>query len=238
MFYEGISQVEISRELGRSYSNPVNPSSAHRWIIKYTKQAIESLADLRMRASKTWVVDETVVKIAGQDVWLWDVIDYDSLFLLASHLSRTCTVPDVETVIERAFEKSDIVPKSILFNGLVADPARIARIFDTDCQHIQSQGLTTKINSSFIEWFRASLQQRTSLMHNLKSQEMTALVLSGFLIHYNFFRPSKTLKDKTPAVMAGLNTQFKSWLDIVTDNGKVANGNHVEPFSLGFRRSA
>ena len=237
MFYEGLSLVEISRELGRSYSNPVNPSSVHRWVIKYTKQAMESLAGLQVQASNTWVVDETVEKVGGQDVWFWDVIDYNSLFLLASRLSRIRTVPDVETVLERAFEKSGTAPKSILFNGLVADSASIAQVFGTDCQHIQSQGLTSKGNSSLIGQLRGSLKQRTRVMQSLKSLEKAALALSGFLIHYNFFRPNKTLKDKTPAAVVGLNTQFKSWLDIVIDSGGAAGRNYVEPFTLGFRRS-
>lgn len=221
MFYEGLSLAEISQELGRAYNNPVNTSSVQRWVIKYTRQAIESLETIQVQASKTWLVDETVVKICGQDVWLWDVIDYDNRFLLASHLSGIRAASSVEKVIRRAFEKSDIAPRSILLNSRVVAPTRIARNFGTECLSLQSPALTANINSSRIKRIQVSLRPRITMIHKLKSLEMAELALNGFLIHYNFFRSSKTAKDKTPAVMAGVSSDYKSWLDVLAASGKV-----------------
>lgn len=39
-------------------------------------------------------------------------------------------------------------------------------------------------------------------------------------MHYNFFRPHESLKDKTPAEKAGLNFPYKDWEDVVRGSGK------------------
>jgi hypothetical protein len=38
--------------------------------------------------------------------------------------------------------------------------------------------------------------------------------LDGWLIHYNFFRPHMSLKDRTPSQVAGIKFPFRNWKDI------------------------
>ena len=67
MFYEGFSLAEICLKLGHAFNNPVNPSSVHRWVIKYTNQALASFSTLQIQASDIWLIDETLLKISGQE---------------------------------------------------------------------------------------------------------------------------------------------------------------------------
>ena len=41
------------------------------------------------------------------------------------------------------------------------------------------------------------------------------LLLDGWLLHYNFFRPHEYLGGKTPAEKAGIKFTFDNWLDVV-----------------------
>ena len=41
------------------------------------------------------------------------------------------------------------------------------------------------------------------------------IILDGFLVHYNFFKPHLSLKGKTPAEQAGLKLPFKTWTEFV-----------------------
>ena len=223
MFYEGFSLAEICLKLGHVFNNPVNPSSVHRWVIKYTNQALASFSTLQIQASHTWLMDETPVKISGQSVWVWDVVDFETHFLLASHLAKSRSIAAVNTVIEKACVRAQSAPQSMVFNHSVAKSEDISLGIATDFRPIQSLGLNANAALSLTGHLHTTLHQRTRVMQSLRSMRMAALVLGGFSIHYNFFRPSKALKNRTPAAMAGLSTQCKDWLYLVTNSGRVVN---------------
>lgn len=60
-----------------------------------------------------------------------------------------------------------------------------------------------------------TLKDRTKVLRGFKTIETAELILDGFLIHYNFFRPHMTLHNKTPAEVAGIRTPYKTWTDLV-----------------------
>ena len=232
MFYEGFSLAEICLKLGHTFNNPVNPSSVHRWVIKYTNQALGSFSTLQIHASHTWLMDETSVKISGQNVWVWDVVDFETHFLLASHLAKSRSIAAVNTVIEKACGRSQSAPQSMLFNHSVARSEDISLGIATDFRRIQPQGLNANATLGFTGQLHTAFHQRNRVMQNLRSLRMATLVLNGFSIHYNFFRPSKALKNRTPAAMAGVSTQCKDWLHLVTNSDRVVNERNVGPFPL------
>ena len=41
------------------------------------------------------------------------------------------------------------------------------------------------------------------------------IVMDGWLAHYNFFRPHGALGGKTPAQVAGAESPYKSWKDVI-----------------------
>ena len=52
-------------------------------------------------------------------------------------------------------------------------------------------------------------------MRGLKTKETAQLILDGWLIHYNYFRPHEGLDGKTPAEKSNVQLPFKNWLDVV-----------------------
>lgn len=164
--------------------------------------------------SDNWVVDETVVKVVG-NMWFWDIIDEGTRFLLASHLSRTRTMADVMTVMSRAHKRAGKAPKFIISDSLGVYPDGIERIFGADAKHIQAKGITHEINTNLIERFHGTLKDRTKVLRGFKTFDTADLLLEGFLVHYNFFRPHMTLQGKTPAKVARINLSFKTWTDFI-----------------------
>ena len=51
-------------------------------------------------------------------------------------------------------------------------------------------------------------------MRGLHTLESARLFMDGWLVHYNFFRPHMSLKDRTPASVAGIKFPFRNWKDI------------------------
>jgi len=222
MFYDGLSFADIARHLEETYGNPVNRSTVYRWVIKYTTDALNLLEPLKPKVSDTWVVDETVIKVGGSNWWFWDIIDEDTRFLLASHLSRSRGMLDVATVMRRAWKRADKAPRFIISDALGVYPDGIERIFGAYSRHIQAKGITHEINTNIIERFHGTLKERTKVLRGFKTIDTAELILDGFLIHYNFFRPHMTLNNKTPAEVAGIKAPVRNWTELVRKVGKAS----------------
>ncbi len=221
MFYDGLSLADISRHLDETYHNPVNRSSVYRWVVKYTLNALNLLEPLKPQVSDTWVVDETVIKVGGANWWFWDMIDESTRFLLASHLSKTRGILDVAAVMRNAWQRVDKAPKVIISDSLGVYPDGIERVFGAYSKHIQTKGFTEEINTNLIERFHSTLKERTKVLRGFKTWDTAELILSGFLINYNFFRPHMALKDKTPAEVAGIKSLVKNWTELVRKTGLI-----------------
>jgi len=219
MFYNGLSFSDLARSLAETYQNPVSRSTVYRWITKYTQEAIRQLEPLKPTLSNTWVVDETVVEVLGENWWFWDVLDEGTRFLLASHLSKSRTIRDVETVMNRAHKRAGKAPHFILSDKLAAYIDGIEKVFGSESHHIQSQGMTTETNINIIERFHSTVKERTKILRGFKTMVSAELLMDGFLIHYNFFRPHMALKDKTPAEVAKIKSPYQSWTDLVRKTG-------------------
>ena len=72
-----------------------------------------------------------------------------------------------------------------------------------------------------IERFHSTLKERTKVMRGLYTVASARLFLDGWLVHYNFFRPHMSLRDRTPAMVAGILFPFRNWKDITEQPYKV-----------------
>ena len=211
MFYEGLSLTKISNQLKSLFNDDVDPSTIYLWIIEYSQKARHFLDGLQIDVGNVWVVDETVITVGGQNVWFWDVIDEETRFLLASHLSIARTINDVAIVMENALQRVKVYPNVIISDKWPAYPKGIERIFGSHARHIKSQGFTAEINTNLIERFHGTLKERLKVLRGFKDIDTAELILDGFIIHYNFFRPHITLKNTTPVQEAGIDLPFDNW---------------------------
>ncbi|MFC1935502.1 IS6 family transposase [Chloroflexota bacterium] len=232
MFYDGLSLADISRQLEQTHGNPVNPSSIYRWIQRYTKEAVERFGNYQAQAGRIWAADETVLGVrmaqtnerSPNTLWYWDVIDEDSRFLLASHMSNTRTIRDAEALFAQVRDRATTAPQFIVTDKLAAYIDGIERVFGAETRHIQSQGMRTDTHNNIIERFHGTIKERTKVMRDLKSPESAKLIMGGWAIHYNFFRPHMSLKGKTPAEAAGIVTECTSWVDVVQQSIHIQRG--------------
>lgn len=52
-------------------------------------------------------------------------------------------------------------------------------------------------------------------MRGLKDVKSARLFTEGWLLHYNYFRPHESLKDRTPAEVAGVRFPYRNWHNFV-----------------------
>ncbi len=215
MFYQDMSLNAIRRNIDQTYNNYPSDSTVYGWVVRFTKLAIDLAKDYKPTVGSTWVADETVLGIEGENVWFWDLIDSRTRFLLASHISTTRTTRDARTLVERAANRAGKVPSVVITDKLAVYLDGIELAFGAETKHIAAKRLTDRPGTQLIERFHGTLKARTKVMRDLKTRQSAKLFTDGWLVFYNFFRPHEALGGKTPAQAAGIKFPFRNWLDIV-----------------------
>lgn len=211
LYFSGLSLDKISEQLHSIYDDTIDPSTIYHWITEYSRTAHDTLSQHKLKLGKIWVVDETAIEVGGKNIWFWDIIDENTRFLIASHMSYGRTVEDAVTIMKGAYGRSNVIPTFILSDKLPAYPKGIKEIFGKHADHIQSKGFTAEINTNLIERFHGTLKERTKVLRGFKTIETARIILDGFLVNYNFFRPHMDLEDTTPAKEAGVNLKYGNW---------------------------
>ena len=213
MYYEGMSIKAIRRNLKQEHGNMPSTATIYEWIQKYTQYATDSIKGYKPRnIGDVWIADETVIEIDGQNVWLWDIIDYDTRFLLATRISRSRTTQDAQMLYDRAVKTAGKEPDKVITDKLAS---YLDVRWGKDTEHIRSRPFAVENNTQLIERFHETLKQRTKVMRGLKNMETAQDFINGWLVHYNYLRPHTALDDKTPAEVAGIDFPYKNWADII-----------------------
>jgi transposase-like protein len=114
-----------------------------------------------------------------------------------------------------ALDAADHTPKVIITDKLRAYLDGIELVFGAETRHIQSEGFSVEPNTNLIERFHGTLKARTKVMRGLKNKTTARIIMDGWLIHYNFFRPHEALGNKTLGQAAKATFPYDSWKDIV-----------------------
>ena len=223
LFYDGLSIDAIRRQLDSLYHVYPSDSTVYYWIVRYTKAAVSNAKIANIKVGGVWVADETVLKLDQHvKAWFWDILDSNTRFLLASHMSVNRTTKDAQTLMESAMERAGKSPRVIYTDKLAAYLDGIELTFGADTKHKQGGPFDVGNNTNLIERFHGTIKARTKVMRGMHNSQTAMLVMDGWLINYNFFRPHESLGNKTPGEVAKADFPFKSWLDVVTSNAPKA----------------
>lgn len=215
-FYEGMSESGIRRHLLQTSGAEPSTATIYDWIRRYTEEAMIAARPLRAQTCSVWYADETVIDVGG-NVWFWDIIDYDSRFLLASHLSISRTSNDAKILMRRALDHASCVPRAVVTDKLAAYLEAVRETFGPLSPHFRSKGFIRTPNTNIIERFHGTLKDRTKVMRGLKSMESARFIMAGWLVHYNYFRPHSSLGGRTPASAVGIDFPFRNWTEVVAN---------------------
>ena len=216
MYHSGMSYKQIAEILGRNFGIP-EPSkhTIHRWVKEYGEMAGLVVSQHAPDTSGHWVADEMQLKVGGKRMWNWNVMDYDTRYVLASHLSPNRGEKDAILVFEKAVKANGgVVPKTITTDGLGSYGAAISLIFP-HTKHFVSKGIYELVNNNRSERLQGTFRQRTKVMRGLQSQRTGQDTLDGFVIDYNHFRDHEAHKGETPAKAAKVAVKLDEWTDLV-----------------------
>ncbi len=214
MYYEGMSLNEIRRNFIQQDGNYISKSTPYSWVHRFTDLAKNEVVKYQPNVGPIWIADESVIKINGKNVWLWDLIDTRTRFLISSHLTEIRSSEDAKILMGKACNCAGKYPEIIYANKLKSCLEGAKQANNTESQDTQNL-FETANNAGFIERFRLAPNGRIKVIRNLKSLKTARDFLDGWAIHYNFFRPHTSLKDRTPAEVAEIKFPYKSWREII-----------------------
>jgi putative transposase len=214
-YYAGLSLNDIRGYIDQQYHFRPSDSAIYNWVTRFTKTAIDEANKYTPKVGDTWVADETVIKVGGKKLWLIDIIDQETRYLLATRLSETRGKKDIALLMRKAYLKAGKAPKRILTDGLKVYPDAVDLVFGGETRHVVSKPFVEVDSTNVIERFQGTLKDRTKVMRGFKKPNTASLILDGWLVYYNYLRPHESLGDKTPARIAGINFPYQNWLDIV-----------------------
>lgn len=215
MYYGGMSLDAIQQQFRQDYNLDMSENNYWNWVKRFTKDAIKQAEGFKPTVGDTWVADETYMKLGERTVYFWDIIDADTRFLLASHVSFTRGSRDAQELMELAQRRAGKTPKVVVTDKLASYISGIENAYGADTQHGQGGPFDIENNTNLIERFHGTLEQRTKVFNKYKDIRDIKLLTGGWLINYNFFKQNEGVGDIPPAQAMSKEVPFKDWNDVV-----------------------
>jgi transposase-like protein len=222
-YYDGLSLRKAQRNLEQIFGERISQVTILNWLKKYSQLTAAYVKTLTPQLSGLWHEDETMLSCEGRNVWFWEMIDEDTRFMVASHISGTRTFEDAVAIFKKGIEQSKIRPRAVFVDGSFVYNAAFNKVFytlrkDTRPELVQRVGIRARETNNMVERLHCTLKDRTKVMRGLKSYGSTRLLLEGWNVHYNCVRPHQSLGGKTPAQAARMDapSNWKALIDEAT----------------------
>ena len=160
LFYMGMSYKQIAEHLAeRDNIDEPSKQTLYAWVRDYTDTAVEEMQNHPAHTGPEWVADEMQVRVGGEQLWNWNVMDSKTRYILASHLSPNRDTRAAIAVMRKAAKAAAEPPKRIKTDRLGSYPPAIKAAFP-DAQHVQSNGIRALINNNLSERVQGTYRQR------------------------------------------------------------------------------
>lgn len=187
MHYSGKSYKQIAEHLEQHHDVP-EPSkqTGYAWVKEYTDDALREMAEHPADTGPEWVADEMMVDVGGSKMWNWNVMDAKTRYILASYLSPRRDTNAAARTLRKAKRFAANPPQSIRTERLASYEEAIKRVFP-DAEHIQSDGITARVNNNLSERLQGTFRARTKTLRGLESRQTGQRFLDGWVVTYNLF---------------------------------------------------
>jgi putative transposase len=229
LYFKGISMRDIVDHLRQFYNVEVSHVAVYKWIRKYVKLMKDYADRLVPRVSAIWHSDEMALNIDGEYKWLWNVIDNESRFWLATQITEKREIADARNVLAQASSISKIKPLAVVTDGLRAYQDAIPKEFFTlkapRTEHIRIPNIRNRSNNNMVERLHGTIRQRNKVMRGLDEDSTAQTMMDGMRIYYNFIRPHMALNGRTPAQKARIadGSTPENWLSLIKKATKIIN---------------
>ena len=167
----------------------------------------------KAKTSGHWVAYEMAVDVGGKKVYNWNVMDSETRYIPATHLSPYRDAHAARAVMRKAALTADKPPETIATDKWRACIRPIKELMP-EAKHIQSEGITADINN-LPERLQGTCRDRIKTLRGLDRVESGQRYLDEWTLNYNLFRKRHSLRNQTPGYRAKVNPSFTEWAGVV-----------------------
>lgn len=216
LYFKGCSLRKIMDHLMQFHNIDVCFTTIYRWIEKYIEIIDKYVSQFQPQTGITWHADEMMVKIDGDWFYLWNVMDKETRFHLASVISRERKIKDARKVFQVAKQRNHGKrPRRIITDGLQSYHKAINKEFHTNKKetvHFGNVGIKgkqfkyMKFDNNLIERLHGTVRDRNKTQRGLEKED--SMFIKGHQLYYNFIRPHDALDGNTPAQSANIDLKL------------------------------
>ncbi len=217
LYYKGVSLRMIKDHIKQFYGVKVTHVAILKWIRKYVTLMKEYLDKITPNVSGVWHIDETMVNVRSSKMgkghydWLWNLMDSDTRFILASQIHKKRYVKDAREVFQEAKSKAKREPAVIVSDALPSYSLAFEKEFSSPNiirpEHLRSAQIKKGMENAKMERWHGSLKQRTKVMRGMHNSKTAQIQADGFVIFHNYVKghTGEGMNDLTPAEKANIN---------------------------------
>jgi putative transposase len=218
LYFRGMSVRKVREHLDQVERLHVSHMAVYRWIAHYSKLAAEWMDAQGARTSDRWHMDETVVNVNGKNEYLWNILDHETRFLLATHVSENRSLDNTRIPLRKAKGVTPDRPVDVLTDGMISYPVAVGKELGRkataldDPTHVRGgrfnphkrvPSIRAKESNNRVERFHGTEKERFKVMRAFDGEPGTAILAEGLRVHYNLVRDHQAL-GMTPGEAAGI----------------------------------
>lgn len=206
-FSFALSYREVEMMLARR-GVEVSYETIRQWVLKFGQAFANQLRRRRARPGDKWHLDEVVLKIKGQQCYLWRAVDQEGLVLDILVQFRRNTRA-ASRFFKKLLKGLEYVPRVIITDKLRSYGAAKKELLPR-VEHRQHKMLNNRAENS-----HQPTRIREKVMRRFKSQGQAQRFLSAQGPIREHFRP-KRHKLSAADYRAKMKEQFKSWNEVTS----------------------
>lgn len=211
--YKGNSLAKIKHHLKMFHNTEVSRPTIMRWIHRFSDILNKYAEKQKPKLGDIWNCDEMTINVRkkgekNNNEWIWNLMDSDTRFLLASTITETRTVDDASKILKQGKDRGKGKPKVLITDGLQSYKDANKKAFYTNRNrtiHFRTPAHRKRFLNQNIERLNATYRERLKVMRGVHSRKTGQILMDGERFYYNFIRPHMGLGGLTPSQISGIN---------------------------------
>jgi transposase-like protein len=215
LYFRGMSLRQIVEHFSQVYSLKISHQTIYRWIVHYSKLAAEWMDSQNPQVGKDWNMDETVININGNNHYLWNIMDADTRFLMATHVSKGRGYDETRAPMKKVKTVTDVLPATIRTDGMHSYSWAIGKEFGHRGQkaengrlvfinpHKRVPSIRAAESNNIVERLHGTEKSRTKVMRAFDQVNGASSLMDGWRVHYDMVREHQAI-GMTPGEAAGM----------------------------------